>query len=177
MKRVLIIYCSVRGHTARIARRLCETMTEAGAQADMMELKEARHEGINWERYDTIVVGAPVIYGTYDAALLQFVAAHRTQLEARSNSFFNVSVVARTPAKATVAGNRYMQKFLQSSTWRPRDLQVIAGKVDYPAWPWYAVLMIQLIMKMTQGPTNRDAVIDYTNWAGVADYGRRVLAL
>ena len=111
------------------------------------------HEGIDWERYDTIVVGAPVIYGNVrQARCCEFVAAHRTELEARSNSFFNVSVVARTPAKATVSGNRYMQKFLQISPWRPRDLKVIAGKVDYPAWPWYAVLMIQLIMKTDAGP-------------------------
>jgi menaquinone-dependent protoporphyrinogen oxidase len=177
MKRVLVIYCSVRGHTARVARTLCASMAEAGARADMMELKEALHEGLDWDRYDTIVVGAPVIYGTYDKALLQFVADHRARLDARPNSFFNVSVVARTPAKATVAGNRYMQKFLRLSPWQPRDLQVIAGKVDYPAWPWYAVLMIQLIMKMTQGPTSRDAVIDYTDWDAVAAYGRRLVTL
>ena len=172
-----MIYCSVRGHTARVARRLCASITEAGARADMMELKEVLHEGLDWDAYDTIVIGAPVIYGGYDKTLLQFVADHRTRLDARPNSFFNVSVVARTPAKATVTGNRYMQKFLELSPWRPRDLEVVAGKVDYPAWPWYAVLMIQLIMKMTHGPTNRDAVIDYTDWDRVAAYGRRLLTL
>ncbi len=93
------------------------------------------------------------------------------------NSFFNVSVVARTPEKATVAGNRYMQKFLQLSRWKPRDLKVIAGKVDYPAWRWFEVLMIQLIMKVTHGPTDRRTVIDYTKWDDVAAYGRHLLTL
>jgi menaquinone-dependent protoporphyrinogen IX oxidase len=46
-----------------------------------------------------------------------------------------------------------MQKFLQLSPWRPQDLKVIAGKVDYPSWAWYERLMIQLIMKYTNGPT------------------------
>jgi len=177
MKTVLVLYCSVRGHTARVARRLCESMQAAGTHAEMMELKEAIHEGVQWERFDTIVIGAPVIYGSYDKALLSFIAAHRAELEARPNSFFNVSVVARTPAKSTVSGNRYMQKFLELSPWRPGDLKVIAGKVDYPAWPWYAVLMIQLIMKLTQGPTDRKAVIDYTDWDDVAAYGRHLAML
>ena len=177
MKSVLVLYCSVRGHTARVARRICAAVVAAGGKAEMMELKEAVHEGIAWRDYDVVVLGAPVIYGTYDKEMLDFVAANKAQLDSRPNSFFNVSVVARTPAKATVTGNRYMQKFLELSPWQPRDLKVIAGKVDYPAWPWYAVVMIQLIMKMTNGPTDRKTVIDYTNWDDVDAYGRHVLTL
>ena len=96
---------------------------------------------------------------------------------ANPHSFFNVSVVARTPEKATVEGNRYMQKFLELSPWRPKDLKVIAGKVDYPSWAWYERVMIQLIMKYTNGPTDRTAVIDYTDWNDVVAYGRHLATL
>jgi menaquinone-dependent protoporphyrinogen oxidase len=177
MTSVLVLYCSQRGHTARVARRICDSVTAAGGRAEMMEVKEAVHEGVDWDRYDVIVVGAPVIYGTYDKEFLRFVREHAANLDSKPNSFFNVSVVARTPAKATVEGNRYMQKFLQVSPWKPRDLKVIAGKVDYPAWRWFDVLMIQLIMKMTHGPTDRRTVIDYTSWEDVEAYGRHVLEL
>jgi menaquinone-dependent protoporphyrinogen oxidase len=85
--------------------------------------------------------------------------------------------VARTPAKATVSGNRYLQKFLELSAWRPKDLKVIAGKVDYPSWPWYERVMIQMIMKMTGGPTDPRAVIDYTDWNDVRAYGEHLLEL
>jgi menaquinone-dependent protoporphyrinogen oxidase len=177
LKSVLVLYCSLRGHTARVARRICESVVAAGGRAEMMEIKEAIHEGVEWDRYDVIVLGAPVVYGTYDKAFLRFVRDHKSQLDAKPNSFFNVSVVARTPEKATVEGNRYLQKFLQISPWKPRDLKVIAGKVNYPAWRWYDVLMIQMIMKMTHGPTDRHTVIDYTNWQDVDAYGRHVLGL
>jgi menaquinone-dependent protoporphyrinogen oxidase len=165
------------GHTARIARRICESVAEAGGRAEMMDLDEAVHEGVDWGRYDVVAVGAPVLYGTYDKRVFEFVAQHRAALEAKPASFFNVSVVARTPEKATVEGNRYMQKFLELSPWRPKDLRVIAGKVDYPSWAWYERLMIQLIMKYTHGPTDPRAVIDYTNWDDVKAYGRHLLAL
>ncbi|HBF47379.1 MAG TPA: protoporphyrinogen oxidase, partial [Shewanella frigidimarina] len=49
--------------------------------------------------------------------------------------------------------NKYLQKFLTLSPWQPQDVKIIAGKVDYPSWPWYDSLMIRLIMKMTDGPT------------------------
>jgi len=177
MTKVLILYMSRGGHTARIARRLCESIAAAGGHAVMMDLVEAGHEGVDWDQYDVVALGAPVLYGKYDRSVLDFVARHRSQLDARPNSFFNVSVVARVPEKSTVAGNRYMQKFLQLSPWQPRDLKVIAGKVDYPAWPWLDRQMIRLIMKMTHGPTDTSAVIDYTNWDDVRAYGEHLLTL
>lgn len=174
---VLVLYMSRGGHTARIARRICDSVAAAGGRAEQMDLVEATHEGVEWERYQVRVLGAPVLYGTYDPSVFAFVARHRAELEARPNSFFNVSVVARTPEKATVEGNRYMQKFLELSPWRPQHLKVIAGKVDYPSWRWHERLMIQLIMKYTHGPTDRTAVIDYTDWDDVAAYGRHLLTL
>jgi menaquinone-dependent protoporphyrinogen oxidase len=177
MTSVLILYMSRGGHTARIARRLCEHISASGGRAEMMPLVEAAHEGVDWNRYDVVVLGAPVLYGRYDRSVIEFVTRYRSQLEARPNSFFNVSVVARVPEKSTVEGNRYMQKFLQLSPWRPRDLKVIAGKVDYPAWPWLDRFMIRLIMKMTHGPTDTTAVIDYTDWDDVRAYGTHLLTL
>lgn len=177
MKSVLVIYMSRQGHTARVARRLCESIVEAGGQATMMDVREATHEGVDWDRHDVVALGAPVLYGTYDKSFLSFVTAHKADLDRKPNSFFNVSVVARTPEKATPEGNRYMQKFLEISPWKPRDLKVVAGKVDYPSWPWHERVMIQMIMKMTHGPTDPTTIIDYTDWDDVRAYGRHLLTL
>ena len=177
MKSVLVLYMSKGGHTARIARRICDSIAAAGGRGEMMDINEAGHEGVDWGRYEVIAFGAPVLYGTYDKSVFEFVAAHQDRFETKPSSFFNVSVVARTPEKATVEGNRYMQKFLELSPWKPRDLKVIAGKVDYPSWGWLDTLMIQMIMKFTHGPTDKTAFIDYTNWDDVAAYGRHLLTL
>jgi menaquinone-dependent protoporphyrinogen oxidase len=177
MRSVLVLDMSQGGHTARISRKICESVVAAGGRAEMMDINEAVHEGIDWDRYDVLALGAPVLYGTYHKSVWEFIKANQAQLGSKPNSFFNVSVVARTPEKATVEGNRYMQKFLELSPWKPRDLKVIAGKVDYPSWGWLDTIMIQMIMKFTKGPTNKTAVIDYTDWEDVAAYGRHLLAL
>jgi menaquinone-dependent protoporphyrinogen oxidase len=177
MNNVLVLYWSRRGHTAKIARHVCHGVNAAGSRGEAVDIRDALRTGIAWDRYDVVVVGAPVIYGNYDAPFMEFVRTNRERLDAKPNSFFNVSVVARTPEKATVEGNRYMQKFLQLSPWRPKDLKVIAGKVDYPAWRWYERFMIRLIMKYTDGPTDPKAVIDYTDWDDVSAYGRHVAGL
>ena len=177
MKSVLVLYHSRSGHTARIARRICGAIAAAGGRGEMMDVVEAIHEGVDFGDYDVVAVGAPVYYGSYDDTVFEFVTAHREQLDARPHSFFNVSVTARTPEKATVEGNRYMQKFLERSPWRPQDLKVLAGKVDYPSWGLLDSLAIQMIMKFTGGPTDRSTVIDYTDWDDVAAYGRHLLTL
>lgn len=177
MTSVLILYMSRQGHTARIARHICQSIEAAGGKAAMMDVVEATYEGVDWDRYDVVALGAPVLYGTYDKSFLGFVAAHARDIAKKANSFFNVSVVARTPEKATIEGNRYMQKFLELSPWKPMDLKVIAGKVDYPSWAWHERFMIRLIMKYTDGPTDPTTIIDYTDWDDVAAYGRHLLTL
>lgn len=177
MKRILILYMSRGGHTARIARTLMESILAAGGACDMMDLAEATHEGVDWDRYKAVALGAPVLYGTYHKSVFDFIRIHQGALGARPSGFFNVSVVARNPLKATVEGNRYMQKFLQLSPWKPANLKVIAGKIDYPSWSWYDVLIIQLIMKITKGPTDKTTVIDYTDWEDVRAYGQQLLRL
>jgi len=177
MTSILLLYQSRMGHTARVARRIGESIDGAGGRCHLMPINEAIYEGVDWGLADVVVVGAPVIYGSYHKNVFRFVTENQAELDGRPNSFFNVSVVARNPEKATVEGNRYMQKFLERSPWRPRDLKVIAGKVDYPSWSWYDTLMIQLIMKMTKGPTDPKSVIDYTDWADVRAYGEHLLRL
>ena len=177
MKHVLVAYYSHAGHTARIARTIQETILSEGHACDRYEMMEIVREGIDWDRYDTIIVGSPIVYGRYNKIVWEFTGLFKHILESRPSSFFNVTVVARTPLKATVEGNAYMQRFLKRCAWTPRDLKCFAGKVDYPNWNWFEKKMIQLIMKITGGPTDPRTVVDYTDWEAVRDYARHCLAL
>ena len=176
-KCVLVVYDSRSGHTARIARRIWETIKAEGHEADLMNVVEADREGVDWNKYDTIVAGAPVLYGKFRHDFLSFVNKWKSVLDAKANSFFNVSVVARTPAKATPEGNVYCRNFLENNPWHPKDVKCFAGKVDYPNWSWIDTKLIQMIMKMTKGPTEATAVIDYTDWDAVEEYARHCLTL
>lgn len=177
MKNVLIIYQSRAGHTARIARKLAQYIREEGHAAEVYPFMEAAREGVDFDAYDIVVMGCPVLYGTYNKDFLAYLGEVAETLDAKPHSFFNVSVVARNPVKATPEGNRYMQKFLKMSPWKPRDVKCVAGKVDYPHWSWLDGKMIQLIMSMTKGPTDPTTIIDYTDYEDLRAYARHCLAL
>lgn len=177
MKSVLVVYHSRDGHTARISRRIWETVIAEGNQADMMDVIEADREGLNWDKYDLVIVGAPVLYGKYAQPFMDFIAKNKDVLDKKPHSFFNVTVLARVPAKATPEGNAYMQKFLKKSPWTPRDVKCFAGKIDYPNWGWFETKLVQMIMKAIKGPTDPKTVIDYTDWEDVKSYARHCLTL
>lgn len=177
MKHVLLAYYSHAGHTARIARRIAETIEAEGSRCDVVSMMEAVREGVDWDKYDIVIVGSPIVYGVYNRVVWEFVSTYRDRLESMPNSFFNVTVVARSPNKARPEGNRYLQKFVKRSPWKPRDLKCFAGKVDYPNWNWFDTLMIQIIMKITNGPTNPNTVVDYTDYEDLKNYARHCLNL
>lgn len=177
MKHVLLAYYSHAGHTSRIARTIAKTIEEAGHKCEMVEMMEIVREGIDWDQYDTVIVGSPIVYGTYNKIVWEFCSAFKDKLDALPNSFFNVTVVARSPEKATPFGNRYLQKFIRRSAWKPKDLKCFAGKVDYPNWNWFETLMIQIIMRMTDGPTDRTQSVDFTDYEDVKRYALHCLTL
>ncbi|MCF0252986.1 MAG: menaquinone-dependent protoporphyrinogen IX dehydrogenase [Duodenibacillus sp.] len=177
MKHVLMAYYSHAGHTSRIARTIMQTIIDEGHSCDMVEMMEAVREGVDWDKYDIVIVGTPIVYGVYNRVVWEFVSHFKQRLERTPSSFFNVTVVARNAEKATPEGNRYLQRFIARSPWKPRDLKCFAGKVDYPNWNWFEVKMIQLIMLITRGPTDPTRTIDYTDWDEVRNYARHCLKL
>jgi menaquinone-dependent protoporphyrinogen oxidase len=82
--------------------------------------------------------------------------------------------VARKPEKCIPENNPYLQKFLKRITWKPKELAVFAGKIDYPSYSFFDRLIIQLIMLITKGPTEPKAVIEFTNWQQVESFGMRI---
>lgn len=175
MRKVLVLYYSRGGHTAKISQAIAEQISQDN-RCDVFHINEITPE-FDWQQYDTIALGACVLYGSYHKSVFEFVTRYQSQLSAVPNSFFCVNVVARNPEKRIPENNKYLQKFLSLSPWQPGDVKIIAGKVDYPSWTWYDSLAIRLIMKMTNGPTDPKAVIDYTDWQDVKDYAQKIQEL
>ncbi len=54
------------------------------------------------------------------------------------------------------------------------QLEVFAGRIDYPHLHWADRTMIRLIMWMTRGPTDPDGVFELTDWGRVEAFGRKL---
>jgi menaquinone-dependent protoporphyrinogen oxidase len=56
-------------------------------------------------------------------------------------------------------------------------LAVFAGKLDYPIYTFLDRQVIRFIMWMTKGPTDPQAVVEFTDWKKVDDFGRAIAGM
>jgi len=170
VSRVLVLYSTVDGHTVRICERLQTILEGAGHAVTLSNLDQGPFE--NLERFDKFVVGASVRYGKHRPNVEEFLRAHRALLESRPSAFFSVNIVARKPARRTPETNPYARKLLTRIGWRPRRAAVFAGRLDYPSYGFWDRQIIRFIMLLTQGPTDPDTVVEFTDWQQVAAFAR-----
>jgi menaquinone-dependent protoporphyrinogen oxidase len=172
MPRILIVYSTVDGHTRKICERLSQWISSDGGEVEVVSLEQAH--AVQLAAFDKIVIGASIRYGKHRPQVAEFVNANERVLDGKPNAFFSVNIVARKPEKNRPETNPYLQKFLKQIRWRPKHLEVFAGKLDYPHYAFFDRLMIRFIMLITKGPTDPKTVIEFTDWQRVEAFARLV---
>lgn len=165
--RTLILYSSHDGQTKKISEFLA-------ALLDGEVVVDALREDYAIENFDRVILGASIRYGHFNKMLDRFVVRNRLQLEQKSAVFFGVNLTARKEGKDNPETNVYVRKFLQRTKWQPKLAAVFAGALFYPRYKWFDRVMIQFIMRITGGETDTTKEIEYTDWAKVTDFAKRI---
>ena len=168
MANILIIYSTTDGHTLKICERLRQIIEKYSHRVVLCSIKDWRRTDLS--AFDKIVIGASIRYGKHSPLVADFIRRNQTLLDGRPNAFFSVNVVARKPEKSRPDTNPYLLKFLRGISWKPRQLAVFAGKIDFPRYNPVDRMMIRFIMWLTKGQTQRDAVVEFTDWHQVESF-------
>lgn len=172
MTNILIVYSSTDGHTLKICQTLQQYIQAAGQQVSLIPIENAAQ--VEPEQFDKIIIGASIRYGKHSPDIVAFIRNNQAILDSKPNAFFSVNVVARKPEKNRPETNPYLQKFLKRIVWKPKHLAVFAGKIDYPSYGFFDRFMIRLIMWITHGPTDPNAVIEFTDWKQVKEFAQHI---
>jgi menaquinone-dependent protoporphyrinogen oxidase len=175
MTRVLIAYSTVDGQTLRIAEHIAQRLRGDGHTVTLAEIGSGAPPQLS--PYDKIVVGASIRYGHHRKEVYRLVEASLPLLQKQPTAFFSVNLVARKPGKADPERNAYLRGFLRRTRWAPTVVAAFAGTIDYARYGLADRLMIQFIMWLTGGPTDAKARVEFTDWAAVDDFARRVASL
>ncbi|HUP06953.1 MAG TPA: menaquinone-dependent protoporphyrinogen IX dehydrogenase [Caldimonas sp.] len=175
MGRILVAYSTVDGHTRKICERLRDALKRDGHAAELVEIRQGTD--VEPSAFDAVVLGASIRYGHHRPEVHAFVESHRAALERMPCAFFSVNLVARKPGRDTADANQYVRKFLEKTRWAPRVQAAFAGKLDYAKYGVLDRLVIRFIMWLTGGPTDRTACVDFTDWAAVDAFAKRVSSL
>lgn len=172
MKSTLIIFSSTDGHTLKICERIMG-FEKNKDDSQIASISEAEH--INISEFKRIIIGASIRYGKHKPDLYEFIESNLDAISGKENAFFSVNVVARKPEKNTPETNPYVKKFLLKTSWKPRSLEVFAGKIDYPKYNFVDKHMIRFIMWITKGPTNTNNTYEFTDWDMIDSFAKKVI--
>ena len=172
--RLLLVYGTRYGQTAKIAERIRETLSEhyhdvvlANASADGGRLDPAG--------YDGVIVGASVIGGLHQSAVQEFVTRNRATLNALPSAFFSVSASAGS-ADASVRDDAIalLNKFLTATGWSPRVTAAIAGAINYTRYSPIVRWISKRVHRRIDCPTDTTRDWELTDWAQVTHFARDV---
>ena len=168
MKKILLTYSTVDGHTKTICEKILSY--SESSQVDILPIDSS----INIKDYDTVVIGASIRYGKYREEIFEFIKENEELLNSKDNAFFSVNVVARKENKNKPETNPYLIKFLNTISWQPKILDVFAGKIDYPKYKFLDKYAIKFIMWITKGPTDTSKVYEFTDWNRVKSFAEKL---
>ena len=173
-EKIGILYATVDGHTLKISNILKEQLLLNKQDIELFSIDEFNGKVSD---YDKFIIGSSIRYGVHNKSIIEFINANQKVLESKISVFFSVNLVARKPEKSSPTTNTYVVKFFNKISWKPTYVEVFAGKIDYKKYTFFDRIMIQFIMWMTKGPTNKDAEIEYTKWERVDAFAEKLLEL
>jgi menaquinone-dependent protoporphyrinogen oxidase len=163
MARVLILYATTEGHTARVAERIAKRLRDKGHRVESRRARSAR-ASLDLERYETVIVGASVHYGRHPGHLRSLLRKHRAALAARPGAFFSVSLSARSKPPAARC---YVQNFLRQVGWQPQQTAAFGGALPYSRYGAFKRLLMIAFVGLAGGDTDTSRDYEYTDWDAV----------
>lgn len=166
MSRILILYSTREGHTARIAARVAQVLRDAGHEVESCRV-EGASDPPDFVAYAAVIVGASIHYGAHPRTLRSLLHRHRSALAARPTAFFSVSLSGGGPGAKPAAAQRYLEKFLRQTDWRPALTASFAGALQYSKYGPFKRRLMRIIVGMAGGDTDMSRDYEYTDWAAV----------
>jgi menaquinone-dependent protoporphyrinogen oxidase len=164
MSRILILYGTTDGHTAKVAARLADDFRAEGCDVTVAHADRVSTDA--WpERYDGVVVAASIHIGSYQRPVRRWVQAHADQLSRMPSAFLSVclGVLEKRP-EVHQELQEIILRFLRRTGWRPTVVKSVAGAVRYTRYGWLKKRMMRRMVAKASGDTDTTRDYEYTDW-------------
>ncbi|MEA2135683.1 MAG: menaquinone-dependent protoporphyrinogen oxidase [Solirubrobacteraceae bacterium] len=176
MPKILILYASTHGHTAKIAARIAATLEHDGATVDLHQLGTKATEPAPAD-FDAVILGASIHVGHHQRAMVNWAERHHTALGLIPSAFFSVCLTAADDteeARATTRG--YLDGFVEQTGWTPGRSTTFAGAVQYREYDLATRVLMRLLMRRMHHATDASQDHDYTDWDAVERWAHELAA-
>ena len=143
--KVLILYGTVEGQTAKICEFIAERLRFAG---DEVTLTDAATQGasIDVQGFQAAIVAAPIHVGMYQKPVVEFVHANCEWLNRMPSAFLSVSLSAvSSDAEEKKSLETITENFKIYSGWTNADIHHVAGAFRFTEYDFFKRWMMRAI--------------------------------
>ncbi len=169
-----ILFASVDGQTIKISKKIKDVFEKNNQPIEIINIVDFNDEVKNFNK---LIIGSSIRYGVHNDKIIDFINLNKEELDKIKTAFFSVNLVGRKSEKNHATTNPYVVKFFNKIEWRPAIIEVFAGMLDYKKYKFFDRIMIQFIMWITKGPTNKNTKIEFTNWNRVENFAKKLIEI
>lgn len=179
-KRVLVLYASTHGHTAKVADRIGDVLRRGGVAARVRPLgKDAIR--IDPSEFDAYILAGSVHGGHHQHEVMEWISEHRTTLCTHPSAFVSVSLTAADDTDEARATCRSMiDDVLDQTGWIPSETLAVAGALQFEEYGLPTRVLMRLIARRHEQqsgvPVDLHHDTDYTDWDAVERFAEAFAA-
>lgn len=173
--RVLIVYGTTYGQTAKIARYISDVLRSGGDDVTLLNADTAPDD-LPLSGHDAVIIGASVLYHHHQHSVERFVRKHRDTLNAMPSAFFSVSGAAAAGTDGVAEAGDGVNRFLNRVGWQPTETATFAGGISYTKYNPWTRLMMRALARHWGGPTDSEHDYEATDWLQVRRFADEVSA-
>jgi menaquinone-dependent protoporphyrinogen oxidase len=162
MTRILVLYGTTDGHTAKVARAIADTLWAHHVTADVMD---ARRHDPDPRGYSGVIVAASVHASGFQHAVKRWVGRHADALGGVPSAFVAVCLgVLQHDPKVDRELDAIVDRFLDTTGWHPGERKFVAGALKYTRYSVITRLAMRRIAAKAGGDTDTTRDYEYTDW-------------
>lgn len=168
--KILIVYASKEGHTAKVARRVADVAAETpGVEVVLSEVESIAPDAIT--SCNAVIVAASVHFDNHPKPIVRFVRDNLAWLRAHRTAFLSISGAAMTESGRNQAED-YVTDFLDQTRWSPDRWELVAGATQFTQYNWFIRFIMKRIAKAKGLSTDTTRDHEYTDWAALDRFAR-----
>lgn len=163
--KVLILYGSVEGQTAKIARFVKEKVEGLGHEAALINADDP--VPVPFEGVDAVVLAAPVHQRRHPATFEALLSARKADLAARKVLMLSVSLNAAFPEGREEAEDYLLEMKMRTGVEPDAEL-LVAGAVRTGEYDYFAKQVVQYVVMRGRDYDRQAEVHEFTDWDALA---------
>lgn len=174
--RAAVFFATREGQTRKIAEHIVSSLRARGIDADAHDVRTLGAP-IEWHIYNAAFVAASVHAQHHEREMIDFVRAHRPELQRLGAVFLSVTLsqagaqdqhaAAERRQRSAADAQRMVDLFVQETGWTPARTLRVAGALAYRRYNLFIRFIMKRIARSQGAPTDTSRDYEFTDWTAL----------